>query len=64
MEVVHVQLAHKGGEVAVLEIVGQDLGLEDGDVLDLKAVPLVVPADDLVIVVVLQVGAALTSSIE
>ena len=47
MEVILVQLAHKTGEVAVLEHMRQNLLREFADVFDHEAVSVTIPADDI-----------------
>ena len=47
MEVILIQLAHKTGEVTVLEHVRQNLLREFANVLDNEAVSAAIPADDI-----------------
>jgi hypothetical protein len=53
VEVVHVELADKGGKVVVLEVPGEDLVGELSWLLHNEAVSFSVPADDMVQVWVL-----------
>jgi hypothetical protein len=46
VEVIHVELADEGGEVAVAEVGRQDLLLEPLHIQDGEVCPLFVPADD------------------
>ena len=47
VEIIHVELADKGGEVAVPEVDGKYLFLEAIDIKDCKVGSFLVPGDDL-----------------
>lgn len=54
MEVVHVELPHKGGEVAVAEVGWQDLLLKSFYIQDGEVDALLVPAHDARVLIALQ----------
>lgn len=54
VEVVHVELANEGGEVGVLEVLGEDVVGEGEDVLDHEGVAPLGPGDDALVVLVLE----------